>query len=66
MVTGKSNLVDVEVTVVHETEWALLVDHGGDGNVWLPKSACEIDSFGEPVRHICTLPESLAIDKGMV
>lgn len=62
----KSDLVDIEVTVHHETEKAVLVSDDGDRKraVWLPKSAIEI--AGDGLRVTVTLPERLAIDKGLV
>jgi hypothetical protein len=64
----KSNLVNLAVEIVHETEKAVLV-HDGDKSkaVWLPKSAVEI-SRNDPTPGIATitLPEPLAIEKGLV
>lgn len=68
MSAGRSNLVDVECTVVAFTPRAVKVDHGGEPQCWLPLSQCQLDpenaSVGDEV--IVTLPESLAIEKGMV
>lgn len=62
----RSDLIDVSVTLVHETDRAVLIDHGGDGNVWLPKSACEIEKDANGKTWTLTLPERLAIEKGLI
>lgn len=64
--TGRSTLIDISVVLVHETEKAVLVDHGGDGNVWLPKSAIEIEADSNGKTHTVTLPEALAQEKGLI
>jgi hypothetical protein len=56
----RSNVIDVEARLVHETEKAWLLDVGNDEPVWVPKSVAEFD--GKEV----TLPERLAKEKGMV
>jgi len=56
----KSNLIDIEARLIHETERAWLLDTGGDENTWIPKSAAEFD--GETL----TLPEPLALEKGLI
>lgn len=53
-------LTDVAVEIKHETQAAWLV-HDGDQDVWLPKSQCEDNGDGT-----FTLPEWLAIEKGLV
>jgi hypothetical protein len=64
----KSNLIDLVVEITHETDKALLV-HDGDKSkaVWLPKSAVEV-SLDDPIPGVATitLPEPLAIEKGLV
>lgn len=68
----KSDLVDVDVVVVHRTygydgsDRAYLV-HTGDRDkaVWLPASAVEL-SEGPNGACIVTMPERLAVDKGLV
>ena len=58
----KSNLIDLEARLMHETEKARRFDFGGSEPIWLPKSAHEWD----PVEHMVTLPEPLAIEKGLI
>lgn len=58
----KSNLIDLEARLIHETEKARRFDFGGDEPVWLPKSAHEWDEDENTV----TLPEPLAIEKGLI
>lgn len=56
----RSNLIDLPARLVHETEKAWLLDTGEQKPVWIPKSAAEFD--GETL----TLPEPLALDKGLI
>jgi len=67
---SRSELVDLQVEILHETELAILVrtdalENGG--KVWLPKSAIEIYR-GDPIPGACTitLPEKLAIEKELI
>lgn len=66
-----TDLVDLMVVLHHETEKAVLVSDDGDRAraVWLPKSAVEVEegptAMGQKY-HTVTLPERLAIDKGLV
>lgn len=64
---SKSDLVDLTVTRHAETEKAILVSDDGeqDGAVWLPKSQIEINVDSGTTLQI-TMPEWLAIDKGLV
>ena len=59
--TGKSDLVDVDATLRHETGKAYLLDHGADEPAWVPKSQVEDNGDGT-----FTMPEWLAIEKGMI
>ena len=63
----KSNIIDIDVEVVHRTEKAVLV-HTGDKNqaVWLPFSQIEIEPSGIGGIETVTLPEALALDKGLI
>lgn len=56
----RSNLIDIEARLVHETEKAWLLDVGNDKPTWVPKSAAEFD--GETL----TIPEPLAVERGLV
>ena len=70
----KSDLVDLEVQVHHETNAARLVSTDGEREkaVWVPKSESEFEqdrsvkSLGLIRRGTLTLPEWLAIEKGLV
>lgn len=62
----RSDLVDITVTLVHETAKAVLVDHGGEANVWLPKAAIEIEPNSNGKTHTVTLKERLAHEKGLI
>jgi hypothetical protein len=63
----KSNLIDLTLQQHHETERAILVSDDADREqaVWLPKSQIEVEP-GERGTVIVTLPEPLAIEKGLV
>ena len=41
MTSGRSNLYDFAARLVHETQRAVLLDHGAEEPVWLPKSIVE-------------------------
>jgi hypothetical protein len=66
IVTGRSGLIDISVVLVHQTDRAVLIDHGGDENVWLPKSAIEIERDASGKTWTVTLPERLAQEKGLI
>lgn len=59
MTTGKSDIIDIYCDVLLETEKAILVENGNN-KVWLPKSMVEFED------DTVTLPEWLAIDKGLI
>lgn len=61
----RHSLIDIAVVLIHETERAYLLDHGGKDNVWLPKSRCELDVNEVGVGTV-TLEERLAEEKGMI
>jgi hypothetical protein len=66
----KSDLEDVGVDLVHETEKAWLVTDGtivdGELNrVWVPKSQAELDKTTRPLFTL-TAPEWLLKDKGLI
>ncbi len=63
----RSNIIDLELWRHHETEKAILVSDDGEREkaVWLPKSAVEVEEKGNSIV-IVTLPEPLAIEKGLV
>jgi len=64
----RSDLIDVEVDVVHQTPKAIKLDTGfRDDNdkpivVWIPKSLCELDRDS----NVLTISETLAKDKGLI
>lgn len=62
----RSDLLDLELWLHHETAAAILVSPDQDraNAVWLPKSAIEIeDRKGGTV--LVAVPRNLAIDKGL-
>lgn len=68
----RSDLIDIEVWLHHETsvgiedEGAYLVSLDHKTKVWVPKKACEFERKSKTGRGILTLPERLAVDKGLV
>ena len=66
MGSSRSNLTDVTVQLHHETPKAILVSDGcGGDQVWLAKSMIEVEEKGKGIVEV-TLPEWLAIEKGLV
>lgn len=63
----KSDLIDVAVCRHAETEKAIFVSETGDKKdaIWLPKSHIEIENDGYKTFITVTLPEWLAIEKGL-
>lgn len=63
----KSDLVDITVQLLHETDRAVLVtDSTPENGVWLPLSQIEIEPADTGGLHVVTLPEWLAMDRGLV
>lgn len=62
----RSNLVEVNVQLHHETEKAWLVSITGEKKdaVWVPRSQAELHEKGS--IHVLECPEWLATDKGLV
>lgn len=63
----KSDLVDISVQKLHETEKAYLVtDSVPEKGVWIAKSLCELDPSEVAGIETLTLPEWLAMEKGLI
>lgn len=63
----KSNLVDIDVEVTVRTAKAILVHTGNkEEAVWLPLSQIEIAPSGFGGIETVTLPEWLALEKGLI
>lgn len=62
----KSNVIDIEGMVHHQTEKAVLFSTDGNraNAEWLPLSQIEVED-NHPIWTI-TLPEQLATDKGLI
>lgn len=60
--SARSTVVDIEVALVHETFAAWLVSVDGGASVWVPKSVADFD----PADNLLTLPEAVAVEKGLV
>lgn len=63
---SRSDLVDLELLLLHETEKAWLVsdDDTGEG-VWIAKSMCERGEQLNASTYVFTMTESVATSKGL-
>ena len=59
--------VEIQVATHRTTDAAILVEFGGEENVWIPKSQIS-DYTGDDIDHAESIfiPEWLATEKGMV
>lgn len=70
--TGRSDLVDLEVTLHRddENDGAVLVetDASSPRQVWIPRSMCEVSDVADPPskRATLTISESYAQEKGLI
>ena len=65
MLQSNDNTVDIECTVKRETDKALLIDHGGESEVWMPKS--QIKNVAKNGRTVTlTVTEWIANEKGLL
>lgn len=63
----KSNVIDLDVQILVDRPAAVLVTLDvSENGVWLPKSQIEIEETGIAGIHTITLPEWLALDKGLI
>jgi len=62
----KSEIVEISAVMVHETEKAVLIDHGGKEKCWLPKSAIEFEKSTDGKTITISLKQSLAEEKGII
>lgn len=63
----KSDLIEISVQKLHETDRAVLVtDSTPDKGVWIAKSLCEIEPSATPGIETLTLPEWVAMEKGLI
>lgn len=65
---AKSDLVDLEVHLHHQTDkaWKVSLD-GDDKNAkWVPKSQCQMEDSDDGGSKKLSLPEWLAQDKGLI
>lgn len=61
----QENTVEIECQVKRETEKALLIDHGGEQEVWMPKS--QIKNVAKNGRTVTlTVTEWIANEKGLL
>jgi len=61
-------LIDISCHLQHQTERAVLISDDGDSDraVWVPLSQCEVETTSNPSIVTVTLPEWLAVEKGLV
>lgn len=63
----KSNIVDIDVEITARTGKAVLVHTGvKEDAAWLPLSQIEITPTGTEGVETVTLPEWLALEKGLI
>lgn len=64
----KSNVIDLAGVIHHQTDKAVLFSETADREdaVWLPKSQIEMEYDGHRNFYTVTLPEQLALDKGLI
>ena len=63
----RSNVIDITVQKLHETDKAVLVtDSIPEKGVWLSKSLIEIEATATGGLYEVTLPEWLAQEKGLI
>lgn len=63
----KSDVIDITVQRLHETDKAVLVTVDvPDNGVWLAKSMIEIEPAEIGGLYTVTLPEWLALEKGLI
>lgn len=64
----RSDLVDLTLVKVHETDKAVLFKETPESEegVWLPKSQIEMEPTSRNNIFIVTLPETLAHDKELI
>lgn len=63
----KSDLVDINVKLLHKTESAILITLDGETKIWLPRSLIEFEEDKEGIGWtLITLPEWLALEKGLI
>ena len=65
----KSDLIDIEIYIVFELRlsWCVMpVDTAADSVVWVPKSQCEVERRDDSRFASMSLPESIALEKGLI
>ena len=62
---GRSDIIDISVHLKHETEAAILVSDGTK-EAWLSKRLIEYEKDKGKTTYTVSLPEWLAVEKGLV
>lgn len=60
--SGRSDIIDIACTIIHQTDLAWLIDAGTDEPVWIPKSVGEWDETDSTMA----MPERWAREKGLI
>jgi hypothetical protein len=59
--------VELEVQIKRVTDKAYLIDHGGEEEVWMPKSQVkDLERVGRGPLHKMTVTEWIANEKGLI
>ncbi len=61
----RSELFDITVQLIHQTEKAYLVTADEDREVWLPKSVCELEPNNDGT-YTLTAPAKMLQEKGLI
>lgn len=61
-----NEIVEIEGTVKHETDAAVLIDTGGDEPVWIPRSQILSEEDGDDGLTVFEITGWIAIQKGLV
>ena len=64
--TAHSAIIDLTGIVRHQTDRAVLIDTGGKATAWLPLALVDIAPNGDGRTVTVTLPEWLALEKGLI
>jgi hypothetical protein len=63
---SRSDIVSVIAILINETPKAILIDHGGKQNCWLPKSAIEFEKNKGGKTITIELEQSFAEEKEII
>lgn len=61
----RSDLIDIDVVLVHKTDKAWLIRDADGNDIWIAKSQAELDQ-SKPGKWVLTLPQWLAEQKELI